>query len=323
MIEKSTILVVDDTPDNISLITNLLKNDYKTKIATNGVTALKIASSESPPDLILLDIMMPEMDGYEVLEHLQADPKTKDIPVIFLTAKSQTEDEEKGLSLGAVDYIVKPISPPITMARIKTHLTLKKANEILKGDYLIDMRFKVGKISIEEYFHEESAAEEIDVDIVLSPDEEDEIKKSCMEISDEKLRNKIIHLKEESLKREKYLSRKGYKKCRICGALYERSEGSICRICENNKSKNREEKVFRIFSQNPYAGYEDIQNSITGITRDDYKRYKQKKLDKIYRRAYFLLTEGRESEAIQCLYNYFLLLASISYSFLLPVSSRK
>ena len=93
MIEKSTILIVDDTPDNITLVANLLKQDYKTKIATNGATALKIAFSESPPDLILLDIMMPEMDGYEVLQHLKSDQKTEDIPVIFLTAKSQEEDD--------------------------------------------------------------------------------------------------------------------------------------------------------------------------------------------------------------------------------------
>ena len=132
MIEKRTILIVDDTPDNISLVTNLLKNEYKTKIATNGAMALKIAYSESPPDLILLDIMMPEMDGYEVCSQLKAQDKTRDIPVIFLTAKTQVEDEEKGFALGAVDYIVKPISPPTLMARVKTHLILKEAKDVLR-----------------------------------------------------------------------------------------------------------------------------------------------------------------------------------------------
>jgi len=132
MTDKNTILIVDDTPDNITLLSSLLKDDYKTKIATNGERALKIAFSESPPDIILLDIMMPEMDGYEVCERLKADVQTKDIPVIFLTAKAQVEDEQKGLELGAVDYITKPISPPILLARVHTHLQLKEARDFLQ-----------------------------------------------------------------------------------------------------------------------------------------------------------------------------------------------
>jgi putative two-component system response regulator len=126
------VLVVDDTPDNITLISSLLKDLYKVKIANNGEKALKIAASDSPPDLILLDIMMPEMDGYEVITRLKADESTREIPVIFLTAKVEVEDEKLGLELGAVDYITKPISPPIVLARVRTHLDLKMARDFLK-----------------------------------------------------------------------------------------------------------------------------------------------------------------------------------------------
>jgi putative two-component system response regulator len=129
--DRKTVLVVDDTPDNISLMSALLKDVYRTKIATNGPKALDIAGADNPPDLILLDIMMPEMDGYEVCRRLKADTKTRDIPVIFLTAKAQVEDERQGLELGAVDYITKPISPPIVLARIRTHLMLKEARDFL------------------------------------------------------------------------------------------------------------------------------------------------------------------------------------------------
>jgi putative two-component system response regulator len=137
-VEKATVLVVDDTPDNLSLMSGLLKDDYKVKVANNGEKALKIAQSDSPPDLILLDIMMPGMDGYEVCQHLKSDPATRDIPVIFLTAKAEVDDEKKGLELGAVDYITKPISPPIVMARVKNHLVIKASADFLrdKNDYL-------------------------------------------------------------------------------------------------------------------------------------------------------------------------------------------
>jgi putative two-component system response regulator len=136
--DKSTILVVDDTPDNLILMSSLLKNDYQVKIANNGEKALRIASSDSPPDLILLDIMMPSMDGYEVCQRLKHEPKTMNIPVIFLTAKNEMEDEKKGLELGAVDYITKPISPPIVLARVKNHLALKAMDEFLRdqNDFL-------------------------------------------------------------------------------------------------------------------------------------------------------------------------------------------
>ncbi|GHV55061.1 two-component system response regulator [Deltaproteobacteria bacterium] len=135
--DKPTLLVVDDTPDNITLLCGLLGDQYKNKVATNGQKALQIAFAEPHPDLILLDIMMPGMDGYEVCRQLQANPVTKSIPVIFLTAKSQDEDETKGFELGAVDYITKPITPAILMARVQTHLALKKARAFLQEQNFI------------------------------------------------------------------------------------------------------------------------------------------------------------------------------------------
>ncbi|MDG4582825.1 MAG: two-component system response regulator [Candidatus Competibacter sp.] len=130
--ERQTILVVDDTPDNIALLSALLKDRYRIRAANHGERALTIAAGQPRPDLILLDIMMPDLDGYEVCKRLKIDPRTTDIPVIFLTARTQVEDEEHGLRLGAVDYIAKPISPPIVLARVETHLTLKRARQFLQ-----------------------------------------------------------------------------------------------------------------------------------------------------------------------------------------------
>ncbi len=124
---KPSILIVDDTPENIDVLKETLKNDYIVRPALSGAVALRIATAEPRPDLILLDIMMPGMDGYEVVRHLQADENTREIPVIFITAISDMEGELKGLELGAVDYITKPINPPIVRARIHTHLALREA----------------------------------------------------------------------------------------------------------------------------------------------------------------------------------------------------
>ena len=129
---KPTILVVDDTPDNIDLLRAVLEDDYRTKIAVNGERALKIANGESKPDLILLDIMMPGMSGYEVCQALKANQATRDIPVIFVTAMSEVADEQRGLALGAADYITKPISAPIVLARIKTQLAMKRMQDFLR-----------------------------------------------------------------------------------------------------------------------------------------------------------------------------------------------
>ena len=130
--ERPTVLVVDDTPDNLALVSTLLKDAYNVKVAVNGEKALRIASAEKPPDLILLDIMMPQMDGYEVCRRLKALPATRDIPVIFVTARADEEDERIGLELGAADYITKPISPAILMARVKAQLTLKASADFLR-----------------------------------------------------------------------------------------------------------------------------------------------------------------------------------------------
>lgn len=131
-IDKPTILVVDDTPDNLTLMSGLLKDLYRVKVSNRGVKALEIANTVPQPDLILLDIMMPEMDGYEVCRQLKANPDTESIPVIFLTAKNETEDEAHGLQLGAADYLTKPVNPAILLARVKNHLQLKVHADFLE-----------------------------------------------------------------------------------------------------------------------------------------------------------------------------------------------
>ena len=128
---KPTILCVDDTPANLYLLVELLKGAYRVKTATAGAQALQVAAA-SPPDLILLDVMMPGMDGYEVCRRLKADSATCDIPILFLTAKTQVEDEAHGLNLGAADYIHKPIRPPILLARVRHQLKIKHYNDLLQ-----------------------------------------------------------------------------------------------------------------------------------------------------------------------------------------------
>lgn len=131
-LKKSTILIVDDTPTNIRVLMELLKGDYAILAATNGPKALELARGSKRPDLILLDIMMEGMDGYEVCRTLQSRPETASIPVIFITALSQESDEKKGLSTGAVDYITKPFRPEIVKARVNTHLELKRYRDSLE-----------------------------------------------------------------------------------------------------------------------------------------------------------------------------------------------
>jgi putative two-component system response regulator len=129
---KPVVLVVDDTPDNLLLMANLLKDSYTVKAANNGEKALRIARDTPPPDLILLDIMMPGMTGHEVAQALQAEPHTRDIPIIFLTAMASSEDETRGLEMGVADYITKPISPPVVLARVRTQLKVKDAADFLR-----------------------------------------------------------------------------------------------------------------------------------------------------------------------------------------------
>jgi putative two-component system response regulator len=127
---KPTILIVDDVPDNITVLTNILA-DYNLKAANNGTKALEIAS-RFKPDIILLDIMMPDMDGYAVCTRLKRNLHTKNIPVIFITAMDEETNEARGFELGAVDYITKPVSPPVVRARVKTHLNLYDQNKALE-----------------------------------------------------------------------------------------------------------------------------------------------------------------------------------------------
>ena len=135
--KRQTILVVDDAPDNLALMSSLLNGRYKTKVATEGKKAIEVATL-APPDLILLDVMMPGMDGYEVCRLLKENPKTAEVPVIFLTARTDAADEQRGLELGAVDYIAKPISPAIVTTRVNTHLQLKRVRDFLldKSEFL-------------------------------------------------------------------------------------------------------------------------------------------------------------------------------------------
>jgi putative two-component system response regulator len=130
--ERATVLIVDDSPDNVALLSSMLKATYRVKVAITGEKALALAKGQGAPDLVLLDIMMPDMDGYEVCRRLKDDRATADIPVIFLTAKTDALDEAKGLELGAEDYIAKPPSPAIVLARIETHLRLKSLRDSLR-----------------------------------------------------------------------------------------------------------------------------------------------------------------------------------------------
>ena len=131
--DKPTVLVVDDMPDNISLLTGILSRDYRVKASNNGKSAINLAL-KAPPHIILLDVMMGGMDGYEVCRQLKADPRTRNIPVIFVTALGNLQNEQRGFEAGAVDYITKPFSPSIVLARVKTHLSLQRQNTILEEE---------------------------------------------------------------------------------------------------------------------------------------------------------------------------------------------
>jgi len=134
--EVKTLLLVDDAPANIQIANSILKDSYKIRIATNGAKALELASVTPLPDLILLDVMMPEMDGYEVCTRLKMSAETRDIPIIFLTGQTEIEDETKGFDVGAVDYIHKPLSPAIVKARVQTHLVLRGIRKQLASQLL-------------------------------------------------------------------------------------------------------------------------------------------------------------------------------------------
>ncbi len=136
--KNEKILIVDDNRQNIEILMDLFRQDYRVTAAINGERALKIARSESPPDIILLDIIMPDMDGYDVCKILKDDQKTKDIPILFVTAVSEVMDETKGFSLGAVDYITTPFHPPMIKARVDLHLNLMRKHKLLERYAFID-----------------------------------------------------------------------------------------------------------------------------------------------------------------------------------------
>ena len=129
--DKQVILLVDDTPANIHIAQAILRDEFKIRVATSGAKALELVKIEPLPALVLLDIEMPGMDGYEVCTQLKADPQTRDIPLIFLTAKTESEDETRGFEVGAVDYVHKPFSPTVVKARVRTHLTLRATSKQL------------------------------------------------------------------------------------------------------------------------------------------------------------------------------------------------
>jgi diguanylate cyclase (GGDEF)-like protein len=135
---RAKLLIVDDNKQNIEILMELFRSDYKIAAARNAQRALKVAVSDSPPDIILSDILMPEMDGYEFCIKIKEDPRTKHIPVIFITAVSEIMDENRGFALGAVDYITKPFHPPMVKARVKLHLNLKRKQELLEKYAFID-----------------------------------------------------------------------------------------------------------------------------------------------------------------------------------------
>ncbi len=142
--ERKVVLLVDDESTNIQIVNSILKDSYRVRVATNGPKALEVVKSTPAPDVILLDVMMPGMDGYEVCTRLKADSETHDIPVIFLTGRTETEDETRGFEVGAVDYIHKPFSPAVVRARVQTHLTLRGvrqqlANRLLALEHELEM----------------------------------------------------------------------------------------------------------------------------------------------------------------------------------------
>jgi CheY-like chemotaxis protein len=134
--KKKLVLIVDDAPANLQVVHAILKDQFKIRVATSGPKALDLVKAEPKPDLILLDVVMPEMDGYEVCGILTATPEAKDIPVIFLTGQTETDDETKGFQVGAVDYIHKPFSPAVLKARVHTHVVLREAREQLARQLL-------------------------------------------------------------------------------------------------------------------------------------------------------------------------------------------
>ena len=154
---KATVLIVDDNPENLTVLGEVLRERYHVRAASSGARALVLAAWMPVPDLILLDVMMPGMNGYEVLRRLKERPASADIPVIFTTAMDATEDEQRGLSLGAVDYMTKPLRPAIVLARVQTHLALRQATRRLQRDNASL------EAEVERRMHENQVAQEVTI----------------------------------------------------------------------------------------------------------------------------------------------------------------
>jgi class 3 adenylate cyclase len=181
--EKHTILIVDDTQENILLLSEILESDYLTKAASDGERALKIAFGAEPPDLVLLDVMMPGMSGYEVCRRLKENAVTRPIPVIFVTAMNEVEDETKGLELGAVDYLTKPISPPIVKARVKAHLELyDQRRELAAWNQTLEQRVAEGVAQLDRLGRMKRFFSPAVADLILSGNADDPLKTHRREI---------------------------------------------------------------------------------------------------------------------------------------------
>lgn len=152
---KPRLLVVDDQPINIQVMHQIFAGEYQVFMATNGPQAIQLCKA-NPPDLVLLDVVMPQMDGYEVCRQLKTDPSTRDIPVIFVTANTETDQETLGLEVGAVDFITKPVVPAVVKARVRTHVTLKQQSDLLRK-----MAFLDGLLGVfnRRYFDQQLATE--------------------------------------------------------------------------------------------------------------------------------------------------------------------
>ena len=196
--EKPTILIVDDTPTNLALLVDILKAEYRTKVAISGEKALELACSGQPPDLILLDIMMPGLNGYEVCARLKNNDATRHVPVIFVTAMGEVDDETKGLEVGGVDYVTKPISPPIVKARIRTHLAVSsqakdlqllvhklevQAKELSDFNHTLARRVDEGVAQVEKLARLKRFFSPPVVDMLLSGAVEDPLKSHRREIT--------------------------------------------------------------------------------------------------------------------------------------------
>ncbi len=166
--QKSRILIVDDERLNITVLAALLEDEYEIIVAKNGTQALQRAQAEQKPDLILLDVVMPDMDGYEVCQQLKADPHTQHIPIIFITVKSTVEEEARGLEMGAVDYIVKPFSPAIAKARVANHIELKRQRDLLQHLNITDGLTGIGNRRYFDGYLEHELEDCIDRHSVLS-----------------------------------------------------------------------------------------------------------------------------------------------------------